>query len=33
MLAKEIEKRTNGKVKFIMYPGGSLTKSGTVLEG
>lgn len=31
--AKEVEKRTNGKVKFIMYPGGSLTKAEQCYDG
>ncbi len=31
--AKEIESRTNGRVKITLYPGGSLTKSDQCYEG
>ncbi len=31
--AKEVEARTNGKVKIVMYPGGSLTKADQCYEG
>ena len=31
--AKEIEKRTEGRVKIAMYPGGSLSKAPQVYEG
>ncbi len=31
--AKEVETRTNGKVKITMYPGGSLTKADQCYEG
>ena len=31
--AKEIEKRTNGKVKVVVYPGGTLTKAPETYEG
>ncbi len=31
--AKEVEKRTNGKLKVTVYPGGTLTKATEVYEG
>ena len=31
--AKEVEKRTNGKVKITVYPAGTLTKAGECYEG